>query len=424
MRLEGGSGTQAVTGITRTNSAAGKVSRTYDLLRKEAAVKVLSGITTTALALLTLTSLSSARAATWEARLVEFDAPGAATVSSPVCAPNCGTVAFDNNDLGVIVGFYTDPNIVPHGFLRLVHGQFISFDAPGAGLGHGLNQGTAAVAINNLGEIAGQFQDPSNVFHGFVRYPNGAFTTFDAPDAGTHANQGTLAFDINLRGTTAGIYIDASNVDHGFVRSPANKFTSVDPAGSVFTFVCEETCLNLDGTVTGFYSDSSGVIHGFVRRANGTITSFDAPAPVGLTTIGTVAGSINPRGVIAGYSLDSNFVFHGFVRHRDGSFTTFDDPEASTAPTSPGTFRGTAAFSINLGGATTGQYFDASNNAHGFERFPDGQFANFDAPDAAPGSTAGTRPSTNNAEGEVAGWYIDAGGLNHGFLWIPGTPDR
>jgi hypothetical protein len=68
---------------------------------------------------------------------------------------------------------------------------------------------------------------------------------------------------------------------------------------------------------------------------------------------------------------------------------------------------------------------DHNNNAHGFERFPDGQFVNFDAPDAGPGfgQNGGTRPSTNNAEGEVAGWYIDAGGLNHGFLWIPDTPD-
>jgi len=424
MQLEKDSGTPAVTGIKGTNSAAGEVSRTYELPPKETAVKVLSGITTTALAFVALTSFSSAQPAAREARLVEFDAPGAATVSSPACAPNCGTVAFDNNDLGEIVGFYTDPNIVPHGFLRLPNGQFISFDAPGAGLGHGLNQGTAAVAINNLGEIAGQFQDPSNVFHGFVRYPNGSFTTFDAPDAGTQANQGTLAFDINLRGTTAGIYIDASNVDHGFVRSPANKFTSIDPAGSVFTFVCEETCLNLDGTVAGFYFDSSGVPHGFVRHANGTITSFDAPPPVGSTTIGTVAGSINPQGVIAGYSLDSNSVFHGFVRRPDGSFTTFDDPEAGTSTPPQGSFQGTAAFSINPWREITGQYFDASNNAHGFERFRDGQFANFDAPHAGPGSTAGTRPSTNNAEGEVTGWYIDAGGLNHGFLWIPGTPDR
>jgi hypothetical protein len=383
-------------------------------------MKVLSGITTTAFAFLALTSFSSAQTATPEGRLVEFNAPGAATVSTPACAPFCGTVAYDNNDSGEIVGFYTDANIVPHGFLRLPNGQITSFDAPGAGLGYGLDQGTVAIAINDLGEIAGQFQDPSYVYHGFVRYPNGSFTTFDEPDAGTEANQGTFAFDINLLGTTAGIYIDASNVYHGFVRSPSNKFTSVDPTGSVYTYVCEETCLNPDGTVAGFYTDSSGVTHGFVRQANGTIKSFDAPAPVGLTTIATVAASINPQGVIAGSSLDSNLVAHGFVRRPDGSFTTFDDPEAGT-----GTLQGTTPFSINLGGATTGSYVDASNNAYGFERFPDGQFANFGAPDADPThaqGVGGTRPSTNNAEAEVAGWYTDAGGLNHGFLWIPGTP--
>ena len=424
MKLEGDSGTPPVTGIKGTNSTAGKVSRTYELPRKETAMKMLSGITTTALAFVALTSLSSAQPAAREARLVEFDAG----VSSPKCAPYCGTIAYDNNDLGEIVGSYTDTNIVLHGFLRLPNGQIILFDAPGAG--HGLNQGTAAVAINNLGEIAGQFQDPNNVFHGLVRYPNGFFTTFDEPDAGTQANPsqsffpGTMAFNINLRGTTAGIYIDASNVQHGFVRSPANKFISFDPVGSVFTFVCEETCLNLDGTVAGFYFDSSFVPHGFVRYANGTITSIDPPAPAGLTTIGTLAASINPQGVIAGYSLDSKLVFHGFVRRPDGSFITFDDPEAGTSTPPQGGFQGTAAFSINPWGAITGQYFDASNNAHGFERFPDGQFANFDAPHAGPGSAAGTRPSTNNAEGEVAGWYIDAGGLNHGFLWISGAPDR
>jgi hypothetical protein len=76
---------------------------------------------------------------------------------------------------------------------------------------------------------------------------------------------------------------------------------------------------------------------------------------------------------------------------------------------------GTVVYSINFGGLTTGEYFDANNNGHGFELFPDGQFVNFDAP----GAGAYTRPSTNNAAGEVARWYIEAGGLNHGFLWIP-----
>ncbi|MBV9199031.1 MAG: hypothetical protein JOY83_04710, partial [Alphaproteobacteria bacterium] len=209
---------------------------------------------------------------------------------------------------GEIVGFYTDPNIVPHGFLRLPNGQIISFDAPGAGLGHGLNQGTAAYAINNLGEIAGQFQDPSYVYHGFIRYPNGSFTTFDAPDAGTEANPGmglfpgTFPYNINIRGTTAGNYIDANGVYHGFVRSPANKFTKVDPTGSVFTYICEETCLNLDGTVAGFYSNVAPFIqtHGFVRYPNGIITSFDPPAPAGSTTVFTEAASINTKGEIAG----------------------------------------------------------------------------------------------------------------------------
>jgi hypothetical protein len=350
--------------------------------------------------------------------LIEFDAPNAGTVNSPECAPYCGTFAYANNDLGVIVGSYSDTNIVPHGFLRAPNGQITSFDAPGAGLGYGLDQGTVASSINDLGAVTGQFQDPSYVFHGFVRFPNGSFTTFEEPDAGTEAGQGTFPSDINLLGTIAGIYYDQSNAIHSFVRSPSNQFTSFAPTGSVNTQVCSSTCLNLNGTVTGFYADSSGVAHGFVREANGTITSFDAPAPATLTTIVTQPKSINPSGVIAGFFVDSAFGLHGFLRDPDGSFTTLDDPDGGA-----GAFQGTIPLSINLEGATTGQFIDATNNVHGFERFPDGQFATFDAPGAASGPDggllAGTRPSTNNAEGEVAGWYVDAGGLNHGFLWIP-----
>src|ERR1022692_423721 len=104
--------------------------------------------------------------------LTEFDAPGAATVSSPACAnAGCGTTAFANNAEGVVVGFYTDTNVVPHAFLRTPNGQYISFDAPGAGLGAGLDQGTVAYSINDLGVIAGQFEDSSYVYHGFVRFP-------------------------------------------------------------------------------------------------------------------------------------------------------------------------------------------------------------------------------------------------------------
>jgi hypothetical protein len=354
-----------------------------------------------------------------ESKLVEFDAPGAGTVFSSMaaCQPSsCGTEALANNAEGAIVGYYTDASAVFHGFLRDPNGHIVPFDAPFAGMGSGLGQGTVAYSISDLGVIAGLVQDSSYVYHGFVRYPDGSFKTFDARGAGTASSTacapfcGTFALDINLEGTTAGYYIDESNMQHGFVRSPYGEITSFDPAGSTSTFVCEETCLNLEGAVTGFYSDASGT-HGFVRQPNGNITPFDAPGANGLT----IAGSINLEGVITGYFEDSMSLFHGFVRYPDGSFTILDDPKASNTA-----LEGTAAFSINLLGTIAGEFLDSSSVQHGFSRLPSGTYVNFDAPDGGTGAFQGTRPSTNNLEGAVAGWYVDSANLNHGFVWTPG----
>jgi len=56
---------------------------------------------------------------------------------------------------------------------------------------------------------------------------------------------------------------------------------------------------------------------------------------------------------------------------------------------------------------------------HGFERFRDGSFANFDAAGAGTGVWQGTHPSTNNSQGEVTGWFVDANSVNHGFVSMP-----
>lgn len=248
---------------------------------------------------------------------IVFDAPGAATVSSPACAPDCGTMPFANNDLGVIVGFYTDQNIVPHAFLRKPDGDILSFDAPGAGLGYGLDQGTVAFSINNLGVIAGQYQDSNYVFHGFIRYPDGSFTTYDAPGAGTGAYQGTYPCEINLEGETAGVIYDGNNVAHGFVRSPSGKFTSFDPPGSVNTYPCSQADgLNDWGAVTGYYLDAANTFHSFVRWPDGTIAEFDGPNHMVGGYLGTIALSIDDLGVIGGYYHDNNGgVNHAFVRY-------------------------------------------------------------------------------------------------------------
>jgi hypothetical protein len=345
-------------------------------------------------------------------RLIEFDAPGAATVSSPVCAPYCGTVAYANNDSGAIVGFYTDKYVVPHAFLRYPNGFVRRFDAPGAGLGHGLNEGTGAYAINRHYAIAGQYQDSHLVYHGFLRHPDGMVTTFSDPLGGTTKNLGTYAWDVNDAEQTAGIYLDAKGNYHGFLRDPSGTFTTVDPPGSVFTYVCEETCLSTDGTVAGSFENAKGIQYGFLRAPDGKFTTFSAPGAS--ATRGGGAASLTDEGVIAGYFYDpeaqslQSVDAVAFVRYKNGSIRVFPDSGFQTV-----------AYSINCANAIAGALLDKNAVYHGFERRADGAVATFDAPDAAPIAGLGTRVSTNNARGEVTGWYFDKKELVHGFVWLP-----
>ena len=83
----------------------------------------------------------------------------------------------------------------------------ISFDAPGAG-----TAGTLPQAITPAGAITGFYFDANFTDHGFLRAPDGSFTTFDPA-----GSLGTAPFSINPAGAIAGSYIDASNVNHGFL---------------------------------------------------------------------------------------------------------------------------------------------------------------------------------------------------------------
>jgi hypothetical protein len=298
-----------------------------------------------------------------ESTFTTFDAPGAGTGAFQ------GTFATGINPAGAIVGYYTDASGVNHGFLRAKDDRdeeestFTTFDAPGAGTG--VNQGTFPGNINPAGTIAGYYFDASKVFHGFLRTEDGTFTTFDAPGAGTAFGQGTLtAFfsGLNPAGAITGNYRDASNVNHGYVRAPDGTFTTFDAPGSQATIT---DSINPAGVIAGFYGDASVVFHGFVRAEDGTFATFDAPGAGTGFAQGTVPQNINPAGATTGYITDAGNVNHGFVRVKGGSVTTFDAPGAGT-----GAFQGTTPFSNNPAGAITGQYIDASNVSHGFLRTP------------------------------------------------------
>jgi hypothetical protein len=86
---------------------------------------------------------------------------------------------------------------------------------------------------------------------------------------------------------------------------------------------------------------------------------------------------------------------------------------------------GTQPAAINDRGETTGSYYDASCNSHGFLRKADGTIVTFDAPNVGyPAGTLypGTAPTGINDEGDIVGSYTDAAGATHGFVrWRWGT---
>src|SRR5438874_12600755 len=57
------------------------------------------------------------------------------------------------------------------------------FDAPGAGTA--LGQGTYANGMNTPGAVTGFIRDANAARHGFLRAPDGTFTIYDDPAAGT-----------------------------------------------------------------------------------------------------------------------------------------------------------------------------------------------------------------------------------------------
>src|ERR1700692_2014242 len=236
--------------------------------------------------------------------ITTFDAPGAGTAAGQV------TIAFAINLSGAITGYIKDANSARHAFLRAPDGTFTIFDDPNAGtcsascgnIGNG--QGTRAYAINPSGQIVGFYTDNTARCHGYVRAANGTFTQIDAPDAGTGpAPQGTFPSEfspmgINPAGAITGFYVDASSVQHGFVRASGGKITEFDPPGSIFT---NPNAIDAPGDITGFYFDANFVGHAFLRDTNGTFTQIDAPgADNSGDGNGTFGVGLTPNGDVEG----------------------------------------------------------------------------------------------------------------------------
>jgi hypothetical protein len=318
---------------------------------------------------------------------ITFDPPGSIVETIPTSM----------NPSGAITGWYFDGNIF-HGFLRSRQGAFTILDFPGA-------TGTSGASINPAGTITGYYWHASvpPAFRGFVRSPDGVWTNFDPAGSAD-----TEPASISPTGEISGTYYGTDRgVGHGFLRDRDGAITTFDvPDSNRGTFV---TGMPPSGEITGYYNDADEPPypqHGFLRSRDGAYTTFDLPACASCgNVLSTMPVAINPAGEIIGsFYRDDYWTVHGFVRQSDGVITPFNAPcaGASTFPNS-----------INAAGVITGNYY--CNGAHGFVRDRDGKMSILD-----PTGSTYTMPTSINDAGAITGWYVDASGVTHGFLRSPG----
>lgn len=292
---------------------------------------------------------------------------------------------------------------------------------------------TYPYAINLTGVITGYYLDANRAGHGFLRFPNGQFATFEVPGAGTRVLQGTYAFAINETSSVVGYSCDSANRCPGFVRERTGKIKTFDAPGDINgTF---PSGINAEGAITGSFLDASLLFHGFVRSESGQITQFDAPDINTGQLYGTTPSDITPSGTVSGCYFDTNLGSHGFVRDDHGRLKIFDVPGSlgtiwcsnyvvdNTYPVYG--FAG-EGLGTNAVGAIAGSYEELipgnsfGGNFHGFLRAPNGTITTFDAgaspsPSCNPGCTW-TFGVAINLAGSIAGFTNDEHSVNHGFI--------
>ena len=208
--------------------------------------------------------------------------------------------ALDNT--GKAAGHYKDMNGLYHGVI-LENGELRQYDFPGAAETHiyGLSDETGALSgnivdaagvthafsgeltitfpgavntygdfVNAAGAVVGSYIDADGMFHGFIRHPDGSFTTIDLP---TMPNLQFLFVntitDLGLIGFRAKA---ANDILRSYILLPSGILYEVRLPGSVITVVRN---VNQDGSIIGFYDATDGRRYGFVGRPNTQLSGAD-----------------------------------------------------------------------------------------------------------------------------------------------------
>src|SRR5277367_3594736 len=148
------------------------------------------------------------------------------------------TEALGINNAGQVVGTYNN-GVSNIGFLYS-SGVYTAINPPAS-------IDSVAVAINDSGDIIGDYSKSANSESGFL-YSNGSYTTLNIP--GVVAVQ-----DINDAGQIVGeVSADSSSQFHAFLYGDGGSVTIEPPANSNYSYA---KGINLSGEVVGTYSPSN-----------------------------------------------------------------------------------------------------------------------------------------------------------------------
>lgn len=223
-------------------------------------------------------------------------------------------MAFGINSEGTVVGahngaaFFMQPNGTPQPF-------------PGpAGA-------TNAFGINDVGNVVGQFTNANGNSLGFLvrNKTKSAYITIYPPSGPEIVN----AQGINNFGLIVGFYVGNDGQTHGFTANVANARRGsltgqavADPAipnvpgepGATFVF-SQILAVNDAGIAVGYYGDSTTSQHGFIYDTNtGIYTFLDDPSEAFNNSVEvTQITGISDSGELSGFYSDANGVFHSFT---------------------------------------------------------------------------------------------------------------
>jgi hypothetical protein len=299
------------------------------------------------------------------------------------------------NNSGTIVGYYSETTRTVHGFIRSPDGTFTTFDVPNAATG-----GTQITAINDLGDFAGSYADQSGNSFGFVRTNNNQVTLLTYVMFSQSISPTSISpTSLNDGGSVVGYFLSLpSQCINGFEGAfPALYPQEMGGFSSINCSNTRPTQISADGSIIGSFSDQNGQALGFLSPA--------PPASIVTLTISPMVGalpaSINASGTIVG-SADT----HSFLRTSDSTYTTFDPPGAAKS----------WAVSINASGIMVGNFVDNGSISHAYLRNSDGRLVILDAPGAGQSPVSGTYVVAINDSGTITGYYTDSNGFRHGFV--------